>query len=273
MNVYCFASFPGESCQNVDQKQNPTLILECRSDGYSNPLWNTQLPQYASNPNSHPSKHIRNINSRLPNRICKPYTVNEIPSEPNIAQALAAKLLTSIFAGVIVKQLQTQLFDKQTKGLTDLASASDPCTIVRAILNLFSQIQESITGINTYTPLPRSPHASKKLFFFLFNPCTIVLVLLSEVPVPAPIDDTVATGFPRAKAQKIAAQTMYDAAGLILSGEHPALLRDKVSTLGGCRIGGLLVLEEGRVRGMVARVVRKAIVVAEQLGKGVVGVR
>jgi len=59
---------------------------------------------------------------------------------------------------------------------------------------------------------------------------------------------------------------------MVLAGEHPALLRDKVTTPGGCTIGGLLVLEEGRVRGTVARAVREATVVASQLGKGVQGV-
>ena len=55
----------------------------------------------------------------------------------------------------------------------------------------------------------------------------------------------------------MAAQTMRGTTGMVLSGEHPAILRDKVSTPGGCTIGGLLVLEEGRVRGAVARAVRE----------------
>ncbi len=59
---------------------------------------------------------------------------------------------------------------------------------------------------------------------------------------------------------------MRGTAGMVLAGEHPALVREKVSTLGGCTIGGLLVLEERRVRGTVARSVREATVVAAQLG-------
>jgi len=85
-------------------------------------------------------------------------------------------------------------------------------------------------------------------------------------------DGAVAMGLPRAEAQRMAAQTMLGAASLVLHGDHPALLRDKVSTPGGCTIGGLLVLEEGRVRGTVARAVREATVVASQLGQGVQGV-
>lgn len=104
-------------------------------------------------------------------------------------------------------------------------------------------------------------------------------VPLSADPVPfffalmleATTDGAVAMGLPRAEAQKMAAQTMRGAAGLILLGEHPALLGDKVSTLGVCTIWGLSVLEEGRVRGTVARAVREATLVAGQLGRGVVG--
>ena len=82
-------------------------------------------------------------------------------------------------------------------------------------------------------------------------------------------DGGVAMGIPRAEAQLMAAQTMRGCAGLVLNGEHPAIVREKISTPGGCTIGGLLVLEEGGVRGAVARSLREATVVASQLGKGV----
>ena len=85
-------------------------------------------------------------------------------------------------------------------------------------------------------------------------------------------DGGVAMGLPRREAQFMAAQTMRGTAEMVLNGEHPAILRDKVSTPGGCTIGGLLVLEEGRARGAIARAVREATVVASQLGKGVQGV-
>ena len=85
-------------------------------------------------------------------------------------------------------------------------------------------------------------------------------------------DGAVAMGMPRAEAQLMAAQTMKGTAGMVLNGEHPAMVREKVSTPGGCTIGGLLVLEEGRVRGTVARSVREATVVASQLGMGLKGV-
>ena len=85
-------------------------------------------------------------------------------------------------------------------------------------------------------------------------------------------DGAVAMGIPRAEAQEMAAQTMRGSAGMVLNGQHPAIVREKVSTPGGCTIGGLLVLEEGSLRGTIARGIREATVVASQLGKGVTNV-
>lgn len=79
-------------------------------------------------------------------------------------------------------------------------------------------------------------------------------------------------GLPREEAYTMAAQTMRGTTGLVLQGEHPAILKDKVSTPGGCTIGGLLVLEEGSLKGTVAKAVREATVVASQLGQGKAGV-
>ena len=85
-------------------------------------------------------------------------------------------------------------------------------------------------------------------------------------------DGAVAMGLPRAEAQVMAAQTMRGCSGLVRNGEHPAMLKDKLSTPGRCTIGGLMVLEEGAIKGTVARSVREATVVASQLGGGKKGV-
>ncbi|KZZ88146.1 pyrroline-5-carboxylate reductase [Ascosphaera apis ARSEF 7405] len=81
-------------------------------------------------------------------------------------------------------------------------------------------------------------------------------------------DGGVAMGIPRVQANQMAAQVLKGTAALVQSGEHPAILREKVSTPGGCTIGGLLVLEEEGVRGKISRAVREATVVATELGKG-----
>ena len=62
-------------------------------------------------------------------------------------------------------------------------------------------------------------------------------------------DGGVAAGLPRAKAIELAAQTLLGAAKMVLSsGEHPDVLRDKVTSPAGTTIEGVRVLESCGVR-------------------------
>ena len=65
-------------------------------------------------------------------------------------------------------------------------------------------------------------------------------------------------GLPRDVATLLAAQTMQGAARTVLeTGDHPALLKDGVTTPAGCTIDGILELEDGGVRvAMLKAVVR-----------------
>ncbi len=215
---------------------------------------------------------------------CKPQMAKEILAEPGMVKALHGKLLISICAGVTVDQIESFLHGA--------VPAQDPdvdgrCRIVRAMPNTARLIRESMTVVATAAPPLPPPVAALVTWIFRrigdvvylpLNTMDACTALCGSGPaffalmLEAAIDGAVAMGLPRAEAQRMAAQTMRGAAGLVLNGDHPALLRDKVSTPGGCTIGGLLVLEEGRVRGTVARAVREATVVASQLGKGVQGV-
>ena len=59
----------------------------------------------------------------------------------------------------------------------------------------------------------------------------------------------VKVGLPRHTATELAAQMCLGAAKMVLeTGEHPALLKDAVTTPAGCTIDGLLQLEEGGLR-------------------------
>jgi pyrroline-5-carboxylate reductase len=212
---------------------------------------------------------------------CKPYMVNDILAAEGIAEALSGKLLISICAGVPVTQIETALYGNR------FVDDHIKCRIVRALPNTASGIRESMTVIATSAP--PLPEEVSDIVEWIFErvgkvvhlpPSTMdaSTALCGSGPaffalmMEATIDGAVAMGLPRAEAQRMAAQTMKGTAEMVLRGEHPALLRDKVTTPGGCTIGGLLVLEEGRVRGTVARAVREATVVASQLGKGVQGV-
>jgi pyrroline-5-carboxylate reductase len=67
---------------------------------------------------------------------------------------------------------------------------------------------------------------------------------------------------------EIAAQMFQGAARMVLqTGEHPAALKDQVTTPAGCTIAGLLTMEDGRIRSVIARAVEEAAVVAGRLGQ------
>ena len=210
--------------------------------------------------------------------------VGDILGVDGMREALKGKLLISILAGVPVSQIEEILYG----GVSDRAPEEEGrCRIVRVMPNTASLVRESMTVIATSTPpLPSTLNA---LVTWIFSRIGRVVHLppslmdastalcgsgpaFMALVLEAIADGAVAMGLPRAEAQLMAAQTMRGTAALVLNGEHPALVREKVSTPGGCTIGGLLVLEEGRVRGTVARAVREATVVASQLGMGVQGV-
>ena len=81
-------------------------------------------------------------------------------------------------------------------------------------------------------------------------------------------DAGVKNGLPREVALGLAAQTVFGSARLLLeTGEHPALLRDKVTSPGGTTIAGLHILEQESFRGTVINAVDAATVRSKELGK------
>jgi pyrroline-5-carboxylate reductase len=213
---------------------------------------------------------------------CKPYMVKGILTVPGMREALAGKLLISICAGLPVPQIEEILSSAPSSN-----PSAEACRVVRVMPNTAAGIGESMTVIADCEPaLPLEP---TRLVTWMFRQIGEVVQLPAShmdastalcgsgpaffaLMLEAAADGAVAMGLPRAAAQRMAAQAMRGAAGLVLSGEHPSILRDKISTPGGCTIGGLLVLEEGAVRGQVARAVREATCIASQLGKGTEGV-
>lgn len=66
-------------------------------------------------------------------------------------------------------------------------------------------------------------------------------------------------GLPRELATLLAAQTTMGAASVVLeTGDHPALLKDAVTTPAGCTVDGIMELEEGKLRVTLIKAVVKA---------------
>ena len=213
---------------------------------------------------------------------CKPHLADRILGNDDMRAALKGKLLVSILAGVTEIQLSNVVYPGGS------APSFGGCKIVRAMPNVAATVRESMTVIGTSDP-PLSEETNKMVTWIFtrigrvvhlpasnMDACTalcgsgpgFVAIMLESMVAGA-----VAMGVPREEAYIMAAQTMRGTTGLVLQGgEHPAMVRDKVMTPGGCTVGGMLVLEEGGLRGTIARAVREATVVASQLGEGKQGV-
>jgi pyrroline-5-carboxylate reductase len=80
------------------------------------------------------------------------------------------------------------------------------------------------------------------------------------------IDGAVRLGMTRDVARVLTAQTMLGSAKMVLeTGEHPAKLKDMVTTPGGTTIAGLYALEEGALRSVLMKAVAEATLRSSQL--------
>ena len=275
---------PDKNSESVPDRL-PTRFIACVRRDVSTKRIESSLAQYSDLLTIYVNNNVKALKEAdVVLLACKPQMVKEILRESGVVEALAGKLLVSILAGVPVEQIEGILYGSSFSGEN---WPDNRCRIVRAMPNTASFVRESMTVIATTThPLPS---VSFVLITWMFSQIGRVVHLppnamdactalcgsgpaFMALVLEAIADGAVAMGLPRSEAQIMAAQTMRGTTGLVLNGEHPAILRDKVSTPGGCTIGGLLVVEEGRVRGTLARAIREATTVASMLGQGMQGV-
>jgi pyrroline-5-carboxylate reductase len=205
---------------------------------------------------------------------CKPDKFASILCPPAILSSLSGKLLISILAGVPVKQITSTLWP----GVKD---ENLPCRVVRAMPNTASAIGESMTVIADPSP-PLPAHLSAlvtSIFSTIGQVATLKPALMDAATalcgsgpaffalmLEAMIEGAVNIGIPWAEAQLMAAQVMKGTADMVLAGEEPGALRRKVCTPGGCTIGGLQEMKDGRLDSTIGRGLGKARDIASGLG-------
>ena len=196
----------------------------------------------------------------------KPQAAGKVLAAPGVAEASAGKLLISICAGVT------------TERLTSWVPQS---AVLRAMPNTPSLIRE---GMTVLSPGEGVTDEHLEVATSIFAAVGRVRVLEEKhldavtglsgsgpafacVILEALADGGVRMGLPRDVAIELAAQTFQGAARMVLeTGRHPAALKDEVTTPAGCTIAGLLTMEDGRIRSILARTIEEAARVAGGLG-------
>lgn len=208
-----------------------------------------------------------------------PAMAQDVLTVPGMREAFKGKLLVSILAGVTVDQIERYLYGPTVSGTSDTQAR---CRIVRAMPNTASANQESMTLI--MQPSSPLPHAMNDVVTWIFSSIGEIAQVTPELMdagtalcgsspaffalmLEAIVDGAVTMGIQRSEALKMAAHSMRGTAGLVLSGEHPAVVREKVTTPGGSTIRGCLVMEEGRLRATLANALISATVAASQQGQ------
>jgi pyrroline-5-carboxylate reductase len=195
----------------------------------------------------------------------KPQVVQEVVEEIR-DQITPAQLLISVAASVPTSQIE--------------AALGKPIPVVRAMPNtpcflgvgmtglckgrhanaehvalasaLFDVVGRTVTVDEKHMDAVTGLSASGPAFIY------IILESLAEAGVKL--------GLPRDVATLLAAQTTMGAAKVVLeTGDHPALLKDAVTTPAGCTIDGILELEEGKLRVTLIKAVVKAAQRAREL--------
>ncbi|HUP02596.1 MAG TPA: pyrroline-5-carboxylate reductase [Bryobacteraceae bacterium] len=176
-------------------------------------------------------------------------------------------LLISILAGVATDRLEA------------LLGTENP--VVRAMPNTPAIVNEGMTVVCAGRYAAKSDLERAQHIFNAVGKClpldevhfNAVTALSGSGPayqflmMEAMADAGVRVGLPRQLALTLVAQTALGSARMVLAtGRHPAALRDDVTTPAGCTIAGLLMLEDGKVRSVLARAVEEAAKVSAHLG-------
>jgi pyrroline-5-carboxylate reductase len=198
--------------------------------------------------------------------ICvKPQTVQEVVEEirPHVSKG---QLLISVAASVSTAQIEKVL---GMKNAVVRAMPNTPCALGAGMTGLckgqFVSAEEIALACSLFDVVGRTvvvdeKHMDAVTGLSASGPAFIYIILESLA------EAGVKVGLPREVATLLAAQMTMGSAKMVLeTGDHPAQLKDSVTTPAGCTIDGILELEEGKLRVTLIKAVVKATQRAKEL--------
>ncbi|MBF0509763.1 MAG: pyrroline-5-carboxylate reductase [Deltaproteobacteria bacterium] len=155
--------------------------------------------------------------------------------------------------------------------------------IIRAMPNTPALIQAGAVGLSIGPKVPPEDVDLAKMLFGSIGLTVVVGESMMDAVtglsgsgpgyvfliIEALTDAGVKMGLNRADAQVLACQTLYGSAKLMLeTGEHPAKLKDMVTSPGGTTMAGLHELEKSGIRGTIISAVEAATLRSRELSRG-----
>ncbi len=186
----------------------------------------------------------------------------------DVSSALAGKLVLSIAAGITIAHL-ARLAPKGTR-------------VVRVMPNTPVLVRDGVSALSFGAGVTeKDQQLARRLFEAVGRAVVVEEKLMDAVTglsgsgpayvflaIEALADGGVKMGLPRTVADLLAAQTVLGAARMVLeTGEHPAKLKDRVTSPGGTTIAGLHRLEQGGLRAALMAAVEAAAKRSEELGR------
>jgi pyrroline-5-carboxylate reductase len=186
----------------------------------------------------------------------------------DLSPALAGKLVLSIAAGVTLARL-ARLAPKGVR-------------FVRVMPNTPVLVRDGVSALSFGAGVTeKDQQLARRLFEAVGRAVVVEEKLMDAVTglsgsgpayvflaIEALADGGVKMGLPRAVADLLAAQTVLGAARMVLeTGEHPAKLKNGVTSPGGTTIAGLHRLEQGGLRAALIAAVEAAAKRSEELGR------
>jgi pyrroline-5-carboxylate reductase len=198
----------------------------------------------------------------------KPQVVQEVMEQirPNV---LRNQLIISVAASVATSQIESALgIDVAVVRAMPNTPSALGCGMTALCRGRFAtardlEMASALFDVVGRTVVVDEKHMDAVTGLSASGPAYIYIILESLA------EAGVKVGLPRDVATLLAAQTTLGAATVVLqTGDHPALLKDAVTTPAGCTIDGIMELEEGKLRVTLIKAVVKAAQRAKELANG-----
>lgn len=195
--------------------------------------------------------------------------------KPNQAEVILAEIAPYLTKKILIISVAASITTRQMEEWV-----SHACPVIRSMPNTPALIREGMTVLTAGEDAsPTHLKLAEKIFQTVGRTSVVEEHLMDGVTglsgcgpayvyliIEALSEAGVKVGLPREKATLLAAQTLMGAAKMVLErGEHPAALKDEVTTPAGCTIDGLMALEEGKLRVTLIKAVLAAAEKSERL--------